>query len=88
MTCQGTEIEPRPTDHEPDRCHAGCGEDCPDAGTCWCGCRECLTGQDARYRHLFHTAGLDRPEELRELAQIHRERVRQGRIPPIIRGIV
>ncbi len=47
-----------------------------------------LLTQDDRYRTLFHTAGLHDPAGLRELAEMHRERVRRGRVPPLLRGVV
>ncbi len=47
-----------------------------------------LQSPDDRYRTLFHKAGLHDPAGLRELAEMHRERVRQGRVPPALRGVV
>jgi len=40
--CIGTEIDPT-EGHQPEKCHAGCDEDCPDMGMCWCGCGSCST---------------------------------------------
>lgn len=47
-----------------------------------------LLAKDAEYRVLWHTAGSEKPEELRELAAVHREKVRRGEVPPWLRGVV
>ncbi len=47
-----------------------------------------LQDPEDRYRTLFHSAGLHDPAGLRELAEMHRERVRRGRVPPVLRGVV